>query len=268
MDKPSQCPRCQARSLAFILYGMPDLSDAALQRELKAGKIVLGGCLVDDRNPQWQCCKCQAYIYADGSFGDARRFDDDGEEDDNDADEASTENGNGDEAKAGAEDPIKDYSGNFKLPPKSSDPPCPPYPYPKPQLCKKPASLDPRQDWVLVKSYEDVSIAGVSYRYGNVVAFIQGAQQKLYLTAQPMQEYPHVLAVLGKWYSIGHKKAQYGQLGFVPDHLAQSLSHTIEAIRQQDHDVLMLANLTQMIMPQPTAHAGLKMNIALLEIYV
>ena len=58
------CPNCGEDRLAEILYGMP-IMDSELERALEAGKIVLGGCVVTDHDPFWQCLNCQARFYED-----------------------------------------------------------------------------------------------------------------------------------------------------------------------------------------------------------
>jgi hypothetical protein len=52
-----RCPSCGGRRVAEILYGLPAF-DEELDRNLRAGHIVLGGCCVSDRMPQWRCGKC------------------------------------------------------------------------------------------------------------------------------------------------------------------------------------------------------------------
>lgn len=46
------------------MYGMPGFSDE-LQRDLELGKIVLGGCLVGEEDPIWQCVECGRYFPED-----------------------------------------------------------------------------------------------------------------------------------------------------------------------------------------------------------
>ena len=54
---PPRCPECGGRDVAEILYGMPAF-DEQLNRNLRAGRVVLGGCCVSDGMPQWRCGKC------------------------------------------------------------------------------------------------------------------------------------------------------------------------------------------------------------------
>jgi hypothetical protein len=56
--KPKKCPRCKSEKVATILYGFPDLSDD-LTAKLNAGKIAIGGCVIEDGAPKWKCVDCQ-----------------------------------------------------------------------------------------------------------------------------------------------------------------------------------------------------------------
>jgi transposase-like protein len=53
----TQCPQCKSTSIAEILWGFSSDSDF-LQDEIKKKKIVLGGCLITDNDPQWECNSC------------------------------------------------------------------------------------------------------------------------------------------------------------------------------------------------------------------
>jgi hypothetical protein len=48
--------------VARILWGMPAYS-AEMRRDIDEGKLILGGCCVDDDDPTWQCVKCKAEVY-------------------------------------------------------------------------------------------------------------------------------------------------------------------------------------------------------------
>jgi hypothetical protein len=52
------CPLCGSNHVASILYGLPDDSEE-LKRDVNAKKIVLGGCVITDDDPQWHCNECQ-----------------------------------------------------------------------------------------------------------------------------------------------------------------------------------------------------------------
>jgi DNA-directed RNA polymerase subunit RPC12/RpoP len=55
--KPRKCSNCGSKRIANILYGMPGFSDE-LQRDIELGKIILGGCLIGEDDPDWQCADC------------------------------------------------------------------------------------------------------------------------------------------------------------------------------------------------------------------
>lgn len=60
--KPRKCPQCGAAKIANILYGYPDFSPK-LDKEIKEGKITLGGCCITGDDPQWKYAECEADIY-------------------------------------------------------------------------------------------------------------------------------------------------------------------------------------------------------------
>jgi len=52
-----QCPSCNNKNIATIFWGYPsDMSE--FEKEIDEGKIVLGGCLVTDHDPKWECNSC------------------------------------------------------------------------------------------------------------------------------------------------------------------------------------------------------------------
>ena len=60
--KPKKCPKCGCARAASIRYGFPEFSPE-VERDLEAGKVVLGGCCVSDRDPAWKCVECDERIY-------------------------------------------------------------------------------------------------------------------------------------------------------------------------------------------------------------
>jgi len=52
--RPETCSHCGG-AVVRIAYGYPNanLMDAA-----ERGEVILGGCIVDDGNPRWQCTQC------------------------------------------------------------------------------------------------------------------------------------------------------------------------------------------------------------------
>ena len=61
IHKPRKCPKCGGK-VARIFYGMPAFTEK-LQADLDAGRVILGGCCLDDRGPTWQCTKCGQEFY-------------------------------------------------------------------------------------------------------------------------------------------------------------------------------------------------------------
>jgi len=52
-----KCPECGSSSVAEILWGyIANMRE--LEKELDKKKIVLGGCIVTDHDPKWECNDC------------------------------------------------------------------------------------------------------------------------------------------------------------------------------------------------------------------
>ncbi len=56
-DKKIICPFCNSDNVAEYLYGLPVFSEE-LNKEIKEGKIILGGCEIDDQFPLYKCNNC------------------------------------------------------------------------------------------------------------------------------------------------------------------------------------------------------------------
>ena len=63
--RSSTCPRCGSHKIARIQYGMPAFSQR-LEADLAAQRVVLGGCLVWDDQPDRSCSACGLEFGADG----------------------------------------------------------------------------------------------------------------------------------------------------------------------------------------------------------
>ncbi|MDY6986948.1 MAG: hypothetical protein SWQ30_02730 [Thermodesulfobacteriota bacterium] len=59
--KADRRPKWGLWDVADILYGEPAYS--SIERGVEAGRIVLGGCVITDNDPAWQCVDCGAQIY-------------------------------------------------------------------------------------------------------------------------------------------------------------------------------------------------------------
>ena len=55
-NKKYICPQCDSEDVVDIVYGYP--SEQTLQSWYKK-EIELGGCIVQDENPQHKCKKCE-----------------------------------------------------------------------------------------------------------------------------------------------------------------------------------------------------------------
>ncbi len=51
------CPNCNNDEIAFIFWGYPNL-DNDIEKAVENKEIVMGGCLVSDHDPKWECTEC------------------------------------------------------------------------------------------------------------------------------------------------------------------------------------------------------------------
>ena len=54
--KPRKCQKCGKTTVVKILYGMP--AEEAL-RLLEQEKLVIGGCCITEKSPDWACTNCK-----------------------------------------------------------------------------------------------------------------------------------------------------------------------------------------------------------------
>ena len=59
------CPGCGSREIAKIQYGEPAYSER-LETDLEGHRVVLGGCMVWDGQPDCSCTACGLEFRADG----------------------------------------------------------------------------------------------------------------------------------------------------------------------------------------------------------
>jgi len=50
------CPECKSNNVAWILWGYTDVQ--VIAEKLEKNEIVLGGCIVTDNDPKWECISC------------------------------------------------------------------------------------------------------------------------------------------------------------------------------------------------------------------
>ena len=57
MPQIETCPKCKSKNFAEILWGYFPPTDE-IDKGLEQGKYILGGCLVTDHDPKWECNDC------------------------------------------------------------------------------------------------------------------------------------------------------------------------------------------------------------------
>jgi hypothetical protein len=63
--KPRRCTACRSSRIAPFLYGEPAM-DPEMERQVKEGLLVLGGCCIGGDDPAWQCRTCGALVHVTG----------------------------------------------------------------------------------------------------------------------------------------------------------------------------------------------------------
>ena len=56
---PRPCPRCGSTDAIRIIYGMPDHDLFAASER---GEVALGGCVIGDESPNYECRGCGAAL--------------------------------------------------------------------------------------------------------------------------------------------------------------------------------------------------------------
>lgn len=64
-SKPKRCTACRSSRIAPILYGEPAM-DPEMERQIKEGLLVIGGCCIGGDDPAWQCRTCGALVHVTG----------------------------------------------------------------------------------------------------------------------------------------------------------------------------------------------------------
>lgn len=60
--RPRKCPDCGSSRVVKILYGLqPDTEK--IWDDLKAGRVVLGGCCISGDDPRWECLDCGEQVW-------------------------------------------------------------------------------------------------------------------------------------------------------------------------------------------------------------
>lgn len=50
-----KCPQCQSHKVISIMYGMPTMEAF---EEAEEGKLIIGGCCIDQDSPSYHCQAC------------------------------------------------------------------------------------------------------------------------------------------------------------------------------------------------------------------
>jgi len=68
------CPNCNSSSVAEIFWGYPADMDS-LKEKLEKKEIVLGGCVVSDNDPKWECNNCNHRWNSENDSNNTDSFD-------------------------------------------------------------------------------------------------------------------------------------------------------------------------------------------------
>ncbi|MGB1110563.1 MAG: hypothetical protein ACPG4N_09420 [Gammaproteobacteria bacterium] len=68
--KPGKCPSCGHAPMASILYGLPRFNEE-LSQKIEAGRVTLGGCMVSEDDPIWECTHCGLKVFWTGRGSDS-----------------------------------------------------------------------------------------------------------------------------------------------------------------------------------------------------
>ena len=53
--KKPKCPKCNSDNVVPIAFGYPS---PEMMEEAESGEIVLGGCCIEENDPEWHCKDC------------------------------------------------------------------------------------------------------------------------------------------------------------------------------------------------------------------
>lgn len=57
MAEKIHCPECNSSKIARFLYGLPMFS-AKLDKQIKNGEVIIGGCVIRPGSPDYRCRDC------------------------------------------------------------------------------------------------------------------------------------------------------------------------------------------------------------------
>jgi hypothetical protein len=121
--------------------------------------------------------------------------------------------------------------------------------------------LNMPQDWEMAGEEWSLQVAGVSYRAENVMHFIGGSSRRIKLAQEPMEKYPHAIAVYGEW-TDKQGTNQKAQLGYLPNTDAKKITKELTKIR----DYLLVGKLAKMFIPSgEKGTPGLRVDVAIFQ---
>lgn len=123
--------------------------------------------------------------------------------------------------------------------------------------------LSSNNNWIQTEEEEEewyVKVSGVSLRKDAVVLFIAGTSREIEVVKEPMPDYPHALAVYGKW-KDKYEKIYKEKLGYVDDYHAQEISESLN----QSKGCKLSAKLRMMFVPTKEKKPGLRINVTIFE---
>jgi hypothetical protein len=117
------------------------------------------------------------------------------------------------------------------------------------------------KDWEMAGEEWSLQVAGISYRAENVMHFIGGSSRQIKLVQEPMEKYPHAIAVYGEWIDTKGTK-QKAQLGYLPNTDAKRITKELTKMR----DYLLIGKLAKMFIPSgEKGMPGLRVDVAIFQ---
>ncbi len=120
--------------------------------------------------------------------------------------------------------------------------------------------LSSNDNWIQSDEEWYAKVSGVSHRKDAVVCFIAGISRKIEVVREPMPDYPHAIAVYGKW-TDRNGKNYHEKLGYIDDDNAYEISENLK----QSKDYKLSAKVVMMFVPTKDKGPGLRINVTIFE---
>ncbi len=106
-----------------------------------------------------------------------------------------------------------------------------------------------------------IEVSGISYRIDNALHFISGKSRRVILIPQPMEKYPHAIAVYGQWLNP-QGKTQQEHLGYLPNDYAKQISNKI----RDNKNSILAGKLSKIFIPYKKKQTpGLRIDVAIFQ---